>query len=42
MLTGQNAFLFTEEIEISKGIELLHLATSEIKATLKQEGKKYI
>jgi predicted N-acyltransferase len=40
MLTGQNAFLFTEEIEISKGIELLHLAESEIKATLKQEGKK--
>ncbi len=40
MLTGQNAFSFSDEIGISKGIELLHQAESEIKSTLKKEGKK--
>lgn len=40
MLTGQNAFSFSDEIEISKGVELLCQAESEIKSTLKKGGKK--
>ena len=40
MLTGQNAFQFSPEIDSSKGVETLYLATSEIKKILKQKGLK--
>ncbi|UPQ79869.1 peptidogalycan biosysnthesis protein [Flavobacterium azooxidireducens] len=40
MLTGQNAFSFSDEIEIEKGIELLRQAELEIKLILKKRGKK--
>jgi len=40
MLTGQNAFSFSDEIEIDKGIELLRQAELEIKLSLKKKGKK--
>jgi len=40
MLTGQNAFSFSDEIEIDKGIELLRQAELEIKLSLKKNGKK--
>ncbi|MBA4154120.1 GNAT family N-acetyltransferase [Flavobacterium sp.] len=40
MLTGQNAFQFSPEIDSSKGVETLYQATNEIKKTLKQKGLK--
>lgn len=40
MLTGQNAFSFSDEIEIEKGIELLQEAEMEIKQILKKKGVK--
>lgn len=40
MLTGQNAFRFSDELETDKGIALLHQATSAIKLILKKKGKK--
>lgn len=40
MLTGQNAFSFSDDMELKKGIELLHEATFEIKQLLKKKGLK--
>ena len=40
MLTGQNAFSFSDAIQPSKGIELVHQAAIEIKQILKKKGVK--
>lgn len=40
MLTGQNAFSFSNEIDIEKGVELVRQAELEIKLILKKRGKK--
>lgn len=40
MLTGQNAFRFSPDIESKKAIHQLHLASNEIKSILKKRKKK--
>lgn len=40
MLTGQNAFQFSQAIDSKKAIHQLHLATNEIKNILKKRKKK--
>ena len=39
MLTGQNAFAFSNKIEITELLEVLKNVTSELKKTLKNQGK---
>ncbi|UOK42668.1 MULTISPECIES: GNAT family N-acetyltransferase [Flavobacterium] len=40
MLTGQNAFIFSEELKPKEGIKLLHNAAEELKNRFKKQGKK--
>lgn len=40
MLTGQNAFLFSEEIKITEGLETLKKAVSELKKFYRNKGLK--
>ena len=40
MLTGQNAFSFSEKISLPKGIKLLHKAINALKKDFKSKGKK--
>lgn len=40
MLTGQNAFVFSEELKPNEGIRLLHNAAQELKNRFKKQGKK--
>lgn len=40
MLTGQNAFVFSDTLDYKEGISLLHKATKELQAHFKKLGKK--
>lgn len=40
MLTGQNAFCFSTEVNLVKGVEVLHLASLAIRENLKKQGLK--
>lgn len=40
MLTGQNAFVFSEELTPKEGISLLHKAVQELRSRFKKQGKK--
>lgn len=40
MLTGQNAFSFSENITVSQGLRALHLASADITKELRQQGTK--
>lgn len=40
MLTGQNAFVFSEELATEDGISLLHEATKALQTIFRKEGKK--
>ncbi|HSD13579.1 MAG TPA: GNAT family N-acetyltransferase [Flavobacterium sp.] len=40
MLTGQNAFIFSKELDTKKGITLLHKAAEELQSRFKKKGKK--
>jgi len=40
MLTGQNAFVFSEDLDTAEGISLLHKAVKELQTRFKKQGKK--
>ncbi|WP_026730527.1 GNAT family N-acetyltransferase [Flavobacterium denitrificans] len=40
MLTGQNAFAFSKNVEISKAVKTLHKAINQLKKDLRASGKK--
>jgi len=40
MLTGQNAFLFSDVLDAKEGISLLHKATKELQTVFRKQGKK--
>lgn len=40
MLTGQNAFAFSKNVEISKAVRTLHKAINQLKKDLRASGKK--
>lgn len=40
MLTGQNAFVFSDALDIKEGISVLHKATKELQSVFRKQGKK--
>ncbi|ESU29352.1 8-amino-7-oxononanoate synthase [Flavobacterium limnosediminis JC2902] len=40
MLTGQNAYIFSENLPAKEGISLLHKAVKELQTNFKKQGKK--
>lgn len=40
MLTGQNAFIFSKELDPKEGVTLLHKAAQELQSRFKKKGKK--
>ena len=40
MLTGQNAFVFSKDLDQQEGISLLHKAATELQSIFKKKGKK--
>jgi len=40
MLTGQNAFVFSDVLDTKEGISLLHKATKELQTIFRKQGKK--